>query len=80
MEIRSIKDVDERTWREFKSLAVKNNLKMALLLKIMINEFGKQSDDFWNKILKNEKNLSDEEADDMFNILEESRNEIGFRE
>lgn len=80
MEIRSIKDVDERTWREFKSLAVKNNLKMALLLKIMINEFGKQSDDFWNKILKSEKNLSDEEADDMFNILEESRNEIGFRE
>ncbi len=80
MEIRSIKGVDGETWREFKTLAAKNNLKMPLLLKAMLKEFEKKSEDFWNDILNGEKNLSDDEAEDMIKILEESRKERGFRE
>lgn len=80
MEIKTIKDVDEETWSNFKALAAKNNLKMSLLLKMMINEFEKKSEVFWDKILKGGKKLSDKEAKDMLKIIEDSRKERGFRE
>ena len=73
METKTIKNVDEETWREFKTLSVKNNLKMSLLLKIMIKEFEKNSEKFWNKILKGGKNLSDNEANEMMNTVLDSR-------
>ena len=80
MEIRSIKDVDEETWREFKALAAKNNLKMSLLLKMMVNKFEEEGKDFWKKILNRKINLSNKEAEEMKNIILESRKERGFRE
>lgn len=80
MEVRCIKGVDAKTWMEFKSLAVKNNLKMSLLLKVMLNEFEKRSEDFWNDILNGEKNLSNNEAKGMVEVINESRKERGFRE
>ena len=80
MEIRSIKDVDEETWKEFKALAAKNNLKMSLLLRMMINNFDKDSRDFWKNVLNRKKNLTEEEADKMMRITIESRKEKGFRE
>ena len=79
MEIKTIKGIDEETWKNFKILAVENNLKMPLLLKMMINEFKKNSNDFWKKILNNEKNLDDSEARDMLKISFDLRKEKGFR-
>ena len=35
METKCIKDVDEETWKDFRSLAIKNNMKMSILLKII---------------------------------------------
>jgi len=80
MGVRSIKNVDEETWRNFKILAVENNLKMSVLLKMMISEFRKKSDKFWDKILNSGKNLSDDEAEVMMKVVSESRKEYGFRE
>ncbi len=80
MEIRSIKDVDEETWRGFKALAAKNNLKMSLLLKMMINEFESYGRDFWKSVLNREKNLTDKEAGIMMRVILDSRKERGFRE
>ena len=80
MKKKTIKNVDEETWREFKNISAKNNLKMSLLLKIMKKEFEKNSENFWNKILKGGKNLSDNEANEMMNIVLDSRKEKGFRE
>ena len=79
MEVRSIKNVDEETWKSFKVLATENNLKMSFLLKMMINEFKKNSKDFWRKILNGEKNLGESEADDMLKSILELRKEKGFR-
>jgi len=79
METKCIKDIDEETWKEFKSLAAKNNLKMAALLKILIKNFEKNNKDFWENILNNEKVLSDREADDMEKIINNNRKEEGFR-
>jgi hypothetical protein len=79
-EVKTIKNVDEETWRDFKVLAAKSNLKMALLLKIMIKEFEKKSEESWNKILKSGKNLSREESEGMMKVTEKLRKERGFRE
>jgi len=79
MKVKTIKGIDEETWRNFKVLAVENNLKMSLLLKMMINEFRKKSNEFWDKILKGERNLSDDEAEEIMKIVSESRKERGFR-
>ena len=80
MEIRSIKDVDDETWMEFKSLAIKNNLKMSVLLKMMVNKFENEEKVFWKKILNRKKNLTDEEAGIINRVVLESRKEKGFRE
>jgi len=79
METKCIKNVDEETWREFKTLAAKNNLKMAVLLRIMIKEFEKNNKKFWNEVLDGEKLMSDKEADEMIKITKEFRKERGFR-
>lgn len=80
METKCIKDVDEETWREFKTLAVKNNIKMAVLLKVMIKEFEKNNRKFWDEILYGEKLMTDKEAEEMIKITKEIRKERGFRD
>lgn len=80
METKCIKNVDEETWKDFKTLALKNNMKMAILLKIMVNEFEKNSKDFWKEILSRKKSLTDEEADDIGDIVKKMRKERGFRD
>ena len=80
MENKCIKDVDEETWKDFRSLAIKNNMKMSILLKIMVNEFEKNSKDFWREILSRKKSLTDEEANDIENIVKKMRKERGFKD
>lgn len=80
METKCIKDVDEGTWKEFRALAIKNNMKMSILLKIMVNEFEKNSKDFWREILSRKKSLTDKEANDIENIVKKIRKERGFRD
>jgi hypothetical protein len=79
MENKCIKDVDEETWKDFRALAIKNNMKMSILLKIMVSEFEKNSKDFWKEILSRKKSLTDKEADDIENIVKKMRKEKGFR-
>jgi len=80
METKCIKDVDEETWKDFRALAIKNNIKMSILLKIMVNEFKKNSKDFWREILSRKKTLTNEEAKDIENIAKKMRKERGFRD
>jgi hypothetical protein len=80
METKCIKDVDEETWRKFRMIAVKNNLKMSLLLKVMLNEFEKRNNELLKDILKSEKNLTDSEAEEFSGLLKKLRKERGFRE
>lgn len=79
MQIKTIKNIDQETWATFKATAAKNNLKMSILLKLMVNEFNKNSSQFWNNILNTEKNLTDKEAEDILQITKEARKEKGFR-
>ncbi|PIN75037.1 hypothetical protein COV18_04735 [Candidatus Woesearchaeota archaeon CG10_big_fil_rev_8_21_14_0_10_37_12] len=78
-EVKTIKDVDEQAWAEFKSLAAKNNVKMGVFFKTMLNEYKKSTNTFWERILNGEKILSDKEADEMEKVVVAVRKEHGFR-
>ena len=80
MEIRSIKNVDDETWRRFKALAVAKGVGMAILLKNMVDNFEKsEKENSWDFILKGEKLLSESEATEFSKVSSELRKEKGFR-
>ncbi|MBS3072323.1 hypothetical protein J4477_00635 [Candidatus Pacearchaeota archaeon] len=80
MEIKTIKNVNEETWREFIVIVAKNNVKMSALLKMMVKEFEKNNKNFWNEILNGEKLMTDREAEEMKRITVNIIKEKGFRE
>ena len=77
--IKTIKGVNEESWAEFKSLAVRNRTNMGKLFERMLEEYKKKSEENWKIILSGKKTLSDKEAGDMLKIVKESRREYGFR-
>ncbi len=78
-EIKTIKDIDDESWAEFKSLAARNKMKLGSFFRMLLGEYEKTSKFFWKDILYCEKILTDKEAEDMENIIKEVRKEYGFR-
>ncbi len=77
--VKTLKGVNEESWAEFKSLAVKNRTNMGKLFERMLEEYKRKSEENWSIILSGKKILSDKEAEDMLKIVKESRKEYGFR-
>lgn len=80
MEMKCIKNINEDVWLEFKSLANKNKMTLSKLLEKMIKNYEKDNNNIWNEILNGKKNLSDDEADKMNEIINKERKEKGFRD
>lgn len=79
MTTRTIKDVDERTWRKIRILSAEHNIRMGKLIEKMTDEYEKSSKSFWKAVLNGEKILSDKEAMEMKKAAAEFRKERGFR-
>ena len=79
VEVKTIKNIDEETWAEFKSLAAKNKVKLGIFFKILLKEYEKNSRLFWNEILNGEKILSDKEAEGMEEVVKELREKRRWR-
>jgi len=79
MDVKTIKGVSENKWRTFKALAAEKNMLMGNLFEVMVDDYSKHADSFWEKILNGEKILSDKEAEDISNISKSLRKERGFR-
>ena len=77
--VKTIKDVSEEDWLEFKSIAASNKMKMGKLFGRMVEEYKEKSNKFWDEILKGPAMLSKEEADAMIDSVKKIRNEYGFR-
>jgi len=80
MKIKSIKNVDKATWKNFRNLAERNNMKMSVLLKLMVDEYDKNSKELWNEILTRKKTLTNKDALEMEMIVKKMRGERGFRD
>ena len=76
--VKTIKDVNEEDWSEFKSIAARNRMKMGNLFGRMVEEY-KKSKNFWDEILRGPAILSKEDADAMLNTVKKIRKEYGFR-
>ncbi|MEK6946128.1 MAG: hypothetical protein AABX32_00825 [Nanoarchaeota archaeon] len=77
--VKTIKDVDEDAWHEFKSIAARNKMNMGKLFKKMVEDYKDKSKGVWDEILRGPKILSDEEADGMLETVRNLRKEYGFR-
>jgi len=79
MKVRTIKGVDDETWKIMKEMARQERLKMGLLLKEMAKEYKGKPSTVWNKILNAKPILTADEARDMEKIVSKIRHEHGFR-
>ncbi len=79
MPVKTIKDVDEKTWRRLKMLSAEHNTTMGNLLRKIAEDYESKNKEFWHEILHGEKMLSDEEAEDMKRHVRKLRKEYGFR-
>ena len=77
--IKTIRNVNEETWRELKMLATKRKVSLGILLKNMIAEYKKETNNTWDVILNTEKILSEDEAEDLEKITKGMRKEKGWR-
>ena len=77
--VKTIKDVDEEAWLEFKSIAARNKMKMGKFFGKMVEDYKRKSRSFWDEILKGHALLSKEEADAMLETVKNIRKEYGFR-
>ncbi len=78
-EVKTIKDIDDNTWAEFKGLAASNKVKLGVFFKTLVKEHEKNSKHFWKTILEHETILTDSEANDIEKSLKHIRKEYGFR-
>jgi hypothetical protein len=78
--LRTIRNVDDGTWNELKSLSRRYKLPMGRLLSKMVGTYKNKADEQWDQILGFGKILSDKEANEMQKIVVRMRKEYGFRE
>ena len=79
MTTKTIKDVDEETWRKLKMLSAEHDITMGKILKKITTDYEERNKNFWNKILKGEKIITDKEAKEHEALVKKSRKEYGFR-
>lgn len=80
MTLKTIKNVGEEKWAEFKSLSAKTGVPMGKLLENMIDSYPKHRDEVWDRILHGGKNLSDKETAEMKMVVSSLRKEKWFKE
>ena len=79
MTTKTIKDVDEKAWLEFKSIATRNKAKMGKMFEEMVDHYKDKNENFWDNILKGPALLSEKEAAAMLKSVKKIREEYGFR-
>jgi hypothetical protein len=79
MVVKTVKGIDEENWIRFKTFAAKKNVTMALLFRMMLENYARNEDFLWNKILSAEKIISAKEADALNAAVNDLRKEKGFR-
>ena len=79
-EVKTIKDVDDETWAEFKELAAQHNVKLGIFFKSLVQEYEKNTTSFWDKVLNEQQILTEKEANELSQVTKKVRKEYGFRE
>ena len=76
---KTIRAVDEMTWRKLRAMSAEQNLPLGRLLERIAEDYETRSRDVWKRILDGEKILSDKEAEGLLTFVKELRKEYRFR-
>lgn len=77
--VKTIKGVSDEKWMKLKNLSIKEGVPMGTLLESMIDEYSKNADKLWNRILSGKRIMSDSDAKELLKFVKEFRKERGFR-
>lgn len=76
MRVKTIRDVDENTWKTLKETAGKRKMKISNLLTLIVREFSKKEVE---GIIPPKPILTAKEAKEMGELIKTIRKEAGFR-
>ena len=79
MSTKTVKNVDEKTWRKLRMMSAEYDIRIGELIERMTEDYEKRSRDFWKTILEGEKILTDKEAEELKSVVTALRKEKGFR-
>jgi len=79
MTVKTIKNVDERVWREFKTLAAQEKQNMGTLLKKLVDEYKKENQHVWDNLLNHGRIISEIESKKLLRAQQKLRKESTFR-
>jgi len=79
MPTRTIRDVDEDTWKKLKALSAEHDATIGTMLKKITRDYEEKNRDFWSRVLKGEKIINDKEAEEHIALVKKMRKEHGFR-
>jgi len=79
MKVRTIKNVDDETWKIFKQAAAKKNVKIGTLLRYVAKELEKSELKTLSSYIPKNPILSEAEARELEQRVKEIRKEYGFR-
>ena len=77
--VKTIKDVDDATWAQFKSIAAQNNAKAGQMFKIIVDEYQKNAKGWWERVKSHKPIFSPKEYDEMERRMKAFRKEYGWR-
>ncbi len=78
-EVKNIKGIDDETWAHFKSLAAQHKMKAANMFRILLEEYEKNTKNFWDDIFAHKSIFTDKEYEEMKARMKELRKEYGWR-
>jgi len=79
MKVRTIKNVDDETWKLMKELSARRKMKMGALLKEIVKEHKTKPAKTWSIILNGKPLLTEREAKEMLKTVAKLRKESGYR-
>jgi len=78
--VKTIKDIDDDVWHEFKSMAARNKMRTGKFFEKMVISYKEKSKSSWDDVLLCDKIISDKEADELERFTTSLRKEKGYRQ
>lgn len=83
MTTKTIKGIDEKTWTEFRAMAIKSKMKTGELFKRMVESHKREEDAVWDKILNFDAKLTPKERKEWDEwskeVARQRKEDYGFR-
>ena len=78
--VKTIKGINDGTWRKFKSIARKSKIKMGALFEKMVRNYDEREEAAWNRVLHADPIFTESEAEIAKKEILSMRREWGFRQ